>query len=32
MKEMQLTKPEAEAALRANKCDVVATLTYLVRQ
>ncbi|GAA5800898.1 hypothetical protein EDC94DRAFT_616425 [Helicostylum pulchrum] len=32
MKEMLLTKPEAEAALRANKCDIIATLTSLVKQ
>ncbi|GAA5816219.1 hypothetical protein MFLAVUS_009745 [Mucor flavus] len=32
MKEILLTKPEAEAALRANKCDIIATLTSLVKQ
>ncbi|KAG2195892.1 hypothetical protein INT47_002935 [Mucor saturninus] len=32
IKEMGLTKAEAESALRANKCDIIATLTCLVKQ
>jgi hypothetical protein len=32
MKEMQITKAEAESTLRNNENDVVAALTYLVSQ
>ncbi|KAG2212877.1 hypothetical protein INT46_009669 [Mucor plumbeus] len=32
MKEMQITKAEAESTLRSNKSDVVAALTYLTSQ
>lgn len=32
MKEMQITKAEAESTLRSNKNDIVAALTYLTSQ